>query len=216
MSSSAAKKNEGHVSASKKDTASKEDSIITSPRRRLNVKKRRTTETESLPIPENHLKEAELAKSESTTFQVKLLSEHAITPVRKTEFSAGYDIASAKEYVVPAGGRVLVQTDIAIAIPQGCYGRIAPRSGLAVNYGIETGAGVIDSDYRGALGVLLFNHSDADYKVKKGDRVAQLILERIEIPEVQVVKELAETKRGDSGFGSTGVGADSTNVHDED
>lgn len=71
---------------------------------------------------------------------------------------------SAHEYVVPARGRMLVQSDVALAIPAGCYGRIAPRSGLAVKHGIGTGAGVIDSDYRGSVGVLLFNHSDTDFE----------------------------------------------------
>lgn len=71
---------------------------------------------------------------------------------------------SAYDCVVPARGRLLVQSDVAVAIPAGCYGRIAPRSGLAVNHGIGTGAGVIDADYRGSIGVLLFNHSDTDFE----------------------------------------------------
>jgi dUTP pyrophosphatase len=84
-------------------------------------------------------------------------------------------------------------------------GRIAPRSGLASKNFIDTGAGVIDADYRGPVKVLLFNHSDADFAVQEGDRVAQLVLERIYTPDVVEVAELEESVRGAGGFGSTGV-----------
>lgn len=83
-------------------------------------------------------------------------------------------------------------------------GRIAPRSGLASKHYIDTGAGVIDADYRGQVKVLLFNHSDVDFAVNEGDRVAQLVLERIYTPEVLEVAELEESVRGAGGFGSTG------------
>jgi deoxyuridine 5'-triphosphate nucleotidohydrolase len=104
----------------------------------------------------------------------------------------------------------MLKTDIAIAVPLGTYGRVAPRSGLALKHGIDVGAGVIDEDYRGNVGVILFNHSDVDFIVAAGDRVAQLILEKIETPDVEVVDDLSETVRGGGGFGSTGVGADAT------
>ena len=84
-------------------------------------------------------------------------------------------------------------------------GRIAPRSGLAAKNFIDTGAGVIDADYRGQVKVLLFNHNDTDFPVAEGDRVAQLIVERIVTPEVQEVAELEESVRGAGGFGSTGT-----------
>jgi dUTP pyrophosphatase len=84
-------------------------------------------------------------------------------------------------------------------------GRIAPRSGLAAKNFIDTGAGVIDADYRGQVKVLLFNHSDVDFVVKEHDRVAQLVLERIYTPEVVEVQELEDSVRGQGGFGSTGV-----------
>ena len=83
-------------------------------------------------------------------------------------------------------------------------GRIAPRSGLASKNFIDTGAGVIDADYRGPVKVLLFNHAETDYKIKEGDRIAQLVLERIYTPEVAEVAELEESVRGAGGFGSTG------------
>lgn len=91
-----------------------------------------------------------------------------------------------------------------MAVCEGCYGRIAPRSGLAVKSFIDTGAGVIDADYRGEVKVLLFNHAEADFEVKEGERVAQLVLERIYTPEIQVVEELEASVRGAGGFGSTG------------
>lgn len=81
---------------------------------------------------------------------------------------------SAHDYVIPATGRVLVQTDLALCVPLGSYGRIASRSGLAVDHGIEVGAGVIDGDYRGPLGVLLFNHSDTDFEGKLSGGVRYL------------------------------------------
>lgn len=81
----------------------------------------------------------------------------------------------------------------------------APRSGLTWKHSIDVGAGVIDADYRGPVGVILFNHSDVDFEVKVGDRVAQLIIEKIITPEVSEVLDLDSTVRGEGGFGSTGV-----------
>jgi dUTP pyrophosphatase len=143
---------------------------------------------------------------------------------------------SAYDDVVPAHGKACVKTDLAIKVPHGTYGRVAPRSGLAAKHFIDTGAGVIDEDYRGNVMVLLFNHSDVDFQseymgteahagrhapmqhklpppqpspslplaVKKGDRIAQLVLERIATPEVVEVQELDNSERGAGGFGSTG------------
>ncbi|KAH8675801.1 dUTPase-like protein [Xylariales sp. PMI_506] len=136
---------------------------------------------------------------------IKKLSEKARTPTRGSAFAAGYDLYAAKETVIPARGKALVDTDLAIAVPAGTYGRIAPRSGLASKHFIDTGAGVIDADYRGQVKVLLFNHADADFEIKEGDRVAQLVIERIYTPEVVEVAELEESVRGAGGFGSTGT-----------
>ncbi|CAI5495669.1 unnamed protein product, partial [Closterium sp. Naga37s-1] len=110
----------------------------------------------------------------------------------------------AHDITVPARGQALVKTDLAVAIPLGTYARVAPRSGLALKHSINVGGGVVDYDYRGNVGVILFNHSDNDFPVKVGDRVAQLILERIMTPDVVEVEELDETTRGAGGFGSTG------------
>lgn len=99
----------------------------------------------------------------------------------------------------------MVPTGLALACPPGTYARVAPRSGLAVKHFIDTGAGVVDEDYRGEVGVVLFNHADTDFQVKAGDRVAQLILERIATPPVAEVDDLDATDRGAGGYGSTGV-----------
>jgi dUTP pyrophosphatase len=138
---------------------------------------------------------------------IKKLSPNATTPTRGSAFAAGYDLYSAKPTTIPARGKALVSTDLSIATPEGTYGRIAPRSGLAAKNFIDTGAGVIDADYRGEVKVLLFNHAESDFEVKKGDRVAQLVLERIYTPEIVEVENLEESVRGAGGFGSTGVSA---------
>ncbi|EFJ45270.1 hypothetical protein VOLCADRAFT_109897 [Volvox carteri f. nagariensis] len=138
---------------------------------------------------------------------VKKLSDKATLPKRGSAGAAGYDLSSAEDTVIPARGKALVKTDISIRVPKGTYGRVAPRSGLAAKNFIDTGAGVIDEDYRGNVGVLLFNHSDTDFPVKVGDRVAQLVLEKITTPDVEEVEELDATERGANGYGSTGVAA---------
>lgn len=141
----------------------------------------------------------------SECLQVKLLSERAKMPVRGSPQSAGFDLASAEDTVVPAGGRAVVKTDLSVACPAGTYARIAPRSGLAVKNMIDCGAGVVDADYRGNVGVVLFNFGPEAFAVKIGDRVAQLILEQISMVPAVKVEELTETQRGEGGFGSTGV-----------
>ena len=98
-----------------------------------------------------------------------------------------------------------MHTRLAISFPAGLYARIAPRSRLALKRFINIGAGVVDSDYRGEVGVILFNHGDQDFEVKMGDRIAQLILEKIDTPPVEEVQNLGNTVRGTGGFGSTRV-----------
>jgi dUTP pyrophosphatase len=137
--------------------------------------------------------------------QVKLLSENATLPKKGSPLSAGFDLSSAQDIVIPAGARGLVKTDISVACPPGTYARIAPRSGLAVKNGIDVGAGVVDADYRGPVGVVLFNFGDQDFEVKRGDRIAQLILEQVCMADAIQVEELDDTARGAGGFGSTGV-----------
>ena len=129
--------------------------------------------------------------------------------------AAGYDLYSTEEKVVPGKGKALIDTEISITVPPGTYGRIAPRSGLASKFMIVTGAGVIDADYRGKVFVLLFNHADEDFEVKKGERIALLILERNSTPEVKEVETVEDTIRGEKGFGSTGGYAQSGNTTDQ-
>ncbi|XP_062546228.1 deoxyuridine 5'-triphosphate nucleotidohydrolase [Armigeres subalbatus] len=133
------------------------------------------------------------------------LSDQAFAPTKGSQKAAGFDLKSAYEYTVPARGKQLVMTDIQVQLPEGCYGRVAPRSGLAVKNFIDVGAGVVDEDYRGNLGVVLFNHSENEFKVERGDRIAQFICERIFYPDLEEVSSLAETERGSGGFGSTGT-----------
>lgn len=118
--------------------------------------------------------------------------------------SAGVDLYSVEDAVVHAFDRVLVKLGIAVMCPEGYYGRLAPRSGLALKSGLHVLAGVVDADYTGELGVLLFNCSDQDVKIRHGDRVAQLICEKICYPIIQQVDTLDATSRGSDGFGSTG------------
>ncbi|XP_045866093.1 deoxyuridine 5'-triphosphate nucleotidohydrolase, mitochondrial [Meles meles] len=132
------------------------------------------------------------------------LSEHATAPTKGSARAAGYDLYSAYDYTLPPMEKALVKTDIQVALPSGCYGRVAPRSGLAAKHFIDVGAGVIDEDYRGNVGVVLFNFGKEKFEVKKGDRIAQLICERIFYPEIEEVQALDDTERGSGGFGSTG------------
>jgi deoxyuridine 5'-triphosphate nucleotidohydrolase len=111
--------------------------------------------------------------------QIKLLSSTAKAPTRGSAYAAGYDLYASKATTIPARGKALVDTDISIAVPAGTYGRVAPRSGLASKHSIDVGAGVIDADYRGPVKVLLFNFGESEFKVEVGERVAQLIVERV-------------------------------------
>ncbi len=117
---------------------------------------------------------------------------------------AGADLRSSQDITIPARGRLVVPTGVKIALPSGHVGLVWPRSGLAVKQGLDCGAGVIDSQYRGEIKVLLFNHSDSDYQIKKGDRIAQLLIQKVETVEFVQVDDLDATSRGEKGFGSTG------------
>lgn len=122
-----------------------------------------------------------------------------------SEAAIGLDLHANARAVVRRGEITMIGTGVAVEIPPGYYGRIAPRSGLAARHGADVLAGVIDSDYRGELIVLLTCHLPGEFEVKAGDRIAQLILERAERPELQYVSSLGETTRGTAGFGSTGT-----------
>ena len=130
-------------------------------------------------------------------------------PKRGSPYSAGLDLSSCEHVIIEPGSWKLVSTGLRTAVPKDSYARIAPRSGLAANHGICVGGGVVDADYRGVIKVILFNHfQHSSFEVKIGDRIAQLIIEKIYMMEPIVVKSLEgdeTTVRGVGGFGSTGV-----------
>jgi len=142
------------------------------------------------------------------------ISPVAHLPVRSSTGAAGYDLFSIDNYVVLPGHRVVVSTGISIQLPPGTYGRIAPRSGLAVKHGLDTLAGVIDPDYQGEIKVVLQNlDSQQPFVIRPGYRIAQLILENFTVAEVvEMDAPHPETERGVAGFGSTGVSYKVTGV----
>ena len=117
---------------------------------------------------------------------------------------AGADLTASEKTVIPGRNRSLVGTGIRLEIPEGHVGLIWPRSGLAIKKGIDCGAGVIDSCYRGEIIVLLFNHSDTEFQIEPGDRIAQILIQKVERVQFIPVNELSETTRSEEGFGSTG------------
>ena len=155
-------------------------------------------------------------KTDQGIVRVKRLCNNAKLPVRGSTGAAGYDLAAAQTAVVPAHGKLLVKTGLSISMPTGCYGRIAPRSGLALKKFIDIGAGLIDEDYRGEIGVVLFNFRDEDFEINMGDKIAQLIFEKIKTPAVVETDSLEETGRGDRGFASTGIKSTETKPNNQD
>ena len=137
--------------------------------------------------------------------RIKKLDPKAFLPAKGSEHAAGYDLFSIEAVTIPAKQKALISTGIAMQIPIGNYGRVAPRSGLAAKNFIDVGAGVIDADYRGEVKVLLFNFSEVDFQINVGDRIAQLIIEKYTRTDIEEVDTLDDTVRGEGGFGSTGV-----------
>lgn len=134
----------------------------------------------------------------------KRLHVSAVLPKKQTVNAAGYDLSSVEDVLVPAGKCKLIDIGWAMTVPKGTYGRIAPRSSVSCK-NIMVNAGVIDRDYTGKVKVLLSNLGDTDFIIKTGDRIAQLILEVIQKPDILEVESLEDTERGSGGFGSTGV-----------
>lgn len=135
--------------------------------------------------------------------EIKRVNELAKLPARGSESSAGYDLCSTEDYTLKPLERKLFKTGLIMAIAPQWYGRIAPRSGLAFKDGIDTMAGVIDSDYRGEVGVILINLGQVEKVIKTGDKIAQIIFENFNVTEFKEVKDISETQRGQGGFGST-------------
>lgn len=134
----------------------------------------------------------------------KRLHPEARLPTRGSAHAAGLDLYAVERVTIEPGGRAAVRTGLAVAVPRGFYGRVAPRSGLAVRHGIDALAGVIDPDYRGEIFCLLVNQGSEPFAIEPGARVAQLVVEAIATPEPAWAEDLEETGRGADGFGSTG------------
>ncbi len=126
-------------------------------------------------------------------------------PEYATVDAAGADLRASEARTLAPGERAVVPTGLRVEIPAGHVGLVWPRSGLAVRHGIDTLAGVIDSDYRGEVKVVLVNHGAEPFRVEPGDRIAQLLVQRVERVDFARASGLAESARGESGFGSTGV-----------
>ena len=167
-------------------------------------------EPEAEALEENlitRLSEVQAKKDQSV--KVKKLSAEARVPTKGSAKAAGHDLYASEGTEIPAGGQVIVGTGVAIQLSHNTYGRIAPRSGLAVKHRLATNAGVIDSDYRGEVKVVLVNQGNQPYLVEQGDRIAQLIIEEINNEELQEVAELDDTIRGNQGLGSPNTKAQS-------
>jgi dUTP pyrophosphatase len=144
----------------------------------------------------------------SSSFKVFAKSPDAIVPKRAEPGSAGYDLTSVVDIGILPHSQCIVDTGLVFEFPNDCYARVAPRSGLAAKNSIDVLAGVVDSSYRDTIKVIMYNHSDSIFEVKVGNRIAQLIFEKIYTPELEVVSdinELSSSDRGVGGFGSTGI-----------
>ena len=138
--------------------------------------------------------------------RIKKVDPEAKVPSRANPTDAGADLCSVENITIAPQSRVLVSTGISLQIPDGYYGRVAPRSGLAVKNGIDVLAGVIDSGYRGVVGVVLYNtDKEKSFEVKKGDRIAQIIFEQHWNFSFKETDDLIDSERSINGFGSSGI-----------
>jgi dUTP pyrophosphatase len=147
---------------------------------------------------------AQFTSEEKSTLRFKRLDPRATLPTRGSASAAGLDIYSIEAVAIEPKQRALVKTGLAAAIPEGHYGRIAPRSGLATQKGLDTLAGVIDADYRGEIRCLLYNAGDKTISLPAQSKICQLIIEKIITPTAVWANEISDTDRGSGGFGSTG------------
>ena len=138
------------------------------------------------------------------TLRFKQLDPRAVLPKRGSVLAAGLDVCGIEDVEIAPRQRGMARTGLAVAIPPGFYGRVAPRSGLAVKSGLDVLAGVIDSDYRGEIVCVLYNTGDETIKLPAGSKICQLIIEQIITPDATWATDLDETARGAGGFGSTG------------
>ena len=136
--------------------------------------------------------------------EIRKLSDNAIFPSQTNDSDAGWDLYASESLIIPPSSRTLIGTSITLAIPSGSVGLIWPRSGLAVNQGVDVFAGVIDAGYRGEIKVCLFNSSNEDVVITEGDRIAQLLVQKINHVIFKESDTLFKTSRGRGGFGSSG------------
>jgi dUTP pyrophosphatase len=133
-----------------------------------------------------------------------LVSEGGVVPAYASVGAAGADLRASEAVDIPPGDRAAVPTGLRLQLPSSHVGLVWPRSGLAVRHGIDTLAGVIDSDYRGEVRVVLVNHGERAFRIAAGDRIAQLLVQRVERVTFVATRALEDTDRGAGGFGSTG------------
>lgn len=129
-------------------------------------------------------------------------------PAYESEHAAGMDLRAAEDALLAPGGRALIATGFAIALPEGFEAQVRPRSGLAARHGVTllNTPGTIDADYRGEIKVVLINHGDSDFTVRRGDRIAQMIVAPVVKARLTETAKLSDSDRGSGGFGSTGTG----------
>lgn len=137
--------------------------------------------------------------------QVTMLSTTAKMPIYAHVSDAGMDLFADEAVIIRAGARAQIKTGIALAIPEGCVGLIWDKSGISHKEGLKTLGGVVDAGYRGEVLVGLINLSDTPYEVAKGAKIAQMLIQAVERPDIECVETLDETTRGAQGFGSTGI-----------
>ena len=142
-----------------------------------------------------------------TPIEVLITCEPDLMPTMGNPGDAGYDLRTAEDGLIPARSRHTINTGVAIALPAGYVALVHPRSGLAAKHGITVlnAPGTVDAGYRGQILITLVNHSDDDFKIVKGDRVAQMLVQKFELARFVQVTELPGSQRGTAGFGSTGV-----------
>lgn len=138
-------------------------------------------------------------------FAFAKLTDNAILPVRHHSYDAGADLSSCEHKIIKARSRDCVDTGLSVIMPMDCYARIAPRSGLAFKFGIDVFAGVVDCGYTGSIKVILYNSSDMDFSINPGDKIAQVIFEKIYTPQIIEISvdKIQAHSRGANGFGST-------------
>lgn len=139
--------------------------------------------------------------------KVKKIHPDAVVPRYAHDGDSGMDVYSVDNYLIKSGGRDLVRTGLQVEVPIGYEMQVRPRSGLALKKGITVlnTPGTVDSTYRGEVGVILINHSKDTFEVRKGDRVAQVVVSKVERAVIEEVNELSKSDRGEGGFGSTGL-----------